>query len=74
MSEKASKGTFLKPEKLQDQSNELGKRKGEKERARRRKGGEEKQTMVALLVFIVPTLGIVLGLKNTVRHKRSIWR
>ena len=28
-------------------SNELRKRKGEKERARRRKGGEEKQAMVA---------------------------
>ena len=42
LSEKASKGRFLKPEKLQNHSNE-GKGKGEKERARRRKGGEEKK-------------------------------
>ena len=32
------------------------KRKGEKERSRRRKGGEEKKGMVALLVFIIATL------------------
>ena len=42
LSEKASKDTFLRPEKLQNHSNE-GKGKGEKERARRRKGGEEKK-------------------------------
>ena len=47
MGEKASKGTFLKPEKFQDHRNELRKRKGLKQRARRRKGGEEKQAMVA---------------------------
>ena len=35
--------------------------KGEKERARRRKGGEEKKVMVALLVFIIATLEIVFG-------------
>ena len=39
LSEKASKVRFLKPEKLQNHSN----RKGEKERARRREGGEEKK-------------------------------
>ena len=43
-----SKGRFLKPEKLQNHSNE-GKEK--KERAGRRKGGEDKKAMVALLVF-----------------------
>ena len=51
---KASKGTFLKPEKLQNHSNE-GKKKGKKERARRRKGGEEKKAMVALLLFLIAT-------------------
>ena len=49
LSEKASKGTFLKPEKLQNHKE----KKGEKERARRKKGGEEKRAMVALLVFIL---------------------
>ena len=50
-------------------SNELRKRKGEKERARRRKGGEEKQAMVALLVFIIPTLEIVFGRKTLFHTK-----
>ena len=48
LSEKVSKGRFFKPEKLQNHSNE-GKEK--KERAGRRKGGEDKKAMVALLVF-----------------------
>ena len=45
MSEKASKGTFLTPEKLQIHSNE-GKGKEEK----------KKKAMIALLVFIITTL------------------
>ena len=49
LSEKASKGRFLKPEKLQNHGNE-GKRK-EKEKER----GKEKKAMVALLVFIMAT-------------------
>ena len=48
LSEKVSKGRFLKPKKLQNHSDE-GKEK--KERAGRRKGGEEKKAMVALIVF-----------------------
>ena len=48
LSEKVSKGRFLKPQKLQNHSNE-GKEK--KERAGRRKGGEEKKAMVAHIVF-----------------------
>ena len=55
LSEKVSKGRFLKPENLQNHS-KRSKRKGEKERGRRRKGGEEKKAMVALLVFIIATL------------------
>ena len=52
LSEKASKGTFLKPEKLQNHCNELKrKRKGEKERARRRKGGEENNSNGCTLSF-----------------------
>ena len=42
LSEKASKGMFPMPEKLQNHSNEGKLRKGEKERTRRRKGGEKK--------------------------------
>lgn len=53
MREKASKGRFLKPEMLQNHSNE-GKRKEKKqERGAGRKGGEEEKTMAALLVFII---------------------
>ena len=46
LSEKASKGRFLTPEKLQNHSNE---KKGKEEKKER---GEEKKAMVALLVFI----------------------
>ena len=42
----------MAPDKLKTHTNE-GKRTGEKERARRKKGGEEKKAMVALLVFIM---------------------
>ena len=35
--------------------------KGEKEKAKRRKGGEEKKTIVALLVFIVVTWEFMAG-------------
>ena len=34
------------------------KRKGEKERARRKKGGEEKKAIFPLVVFIIATLEI----------------
>ena len=53
---------FLKPEKLQNHSNE-GKRKKRKseEKERRRR---EKKAMVALLVFIIATLEIVFGRKT----------
>ena len=46
LSEKASKGVFPKPEKLQNHSNEGKLRKGEK---------EKKKAMVALLIFIIAT-------------------
>ena len=69
MSEKASNwGRFLKPEKLQNHSRRR-KRKGEKERAGRKKGGEEKKAMVPLSVFIIATLEML----KTVGRKRSIW-
>ena len=49
--------------------------KGEKERARRKRGGEEKKAVVALLVFIMATLELLFWPKKTVRRKRSIiWR
>ena len=53
---------FLKPEKLQNHSNE-GKRKKRKseEKERRRR---EKKAMVAPLVFIIATLEIVFGRKK----------
>ena len=43
--------------------------KGEKERARRRKGGEEKRAMVALLVFVTATVEIVFGRKKLLDAK-----
>ena len=56
MGEKASKGRFLQPEKLQNHSNEgkgKRKRKGEEKERRRR----EKKAIVAFLDFIIATLG-----------------
>ena len=50
LSEKTSKGMFLKRQKLQNNSNER-KGKVEKERARRRKGGEEKKSNGCTLSF-----------------------
>ena len=67
LSEKASKGKFLGPDKLQNHTNE-GKGKEKK------KGEEEKRAMVALSVFIMATLEIVFGRKKLIGHKRSIWR
>ena len=63
LSEKASKGKFLKPEKLQNHSNE---EKGKEKKKERGKGKEEKKkkAMVALLVFIIATLEIVFGRKK----------
>ena len=54
LSEKASKGKYLKPEKLQNHSNE---EKGKEKKNERGKGKEEKKkkAMVALLVFIIVT-------------------
>ena len=47
------------------------KSKGEKERARRKKGGDRREkAIVALLAFIIATLEFLVG--KTVRHKRSI--
>ena len=51
MSEKASKGRFFKPEKLQNHTNEG---KGKREKKER---GKEKKAMVALLVLIIATSG-----------------
>ena len=57
MSEKASKGRFLKREKLQNHSNEG---KGKEKKKERGEGKEEmkKKGMVAHLVFIMATLGL----------------
>ena len=72
MSAKASKGRFLKPDKLQNHTNEgkkKTKKKGEKETARRKKGGEEKKAMVTLLVFILATLKIASFGDNIVKNR-----
>ena len=47
---------FLKPEKLQNHGNEgKGKEKKKEREGRKRKGGEEKKAIVAILVFITAT-------------------
>ena len=48
------------------------KRKGEKERAKRSKVGDEKKAMVALLVFIVATLAIVFSRKKKLFDGRGL--
>ena len=50
--------------------------KGEKERVRRRKEGQQRKAMVALLVFIIATLKIVFGPKKKLLElrKMSSWR
>ena len=58
MSEKASKGRFLKPEKLKITVTK------EKERRRRKR-----KATVALLVFITATLNIVFGRKKLLDGK-----
>ena len=69
LSEKASKGRFREPEKLQNHINEGKGKEKKKER------GEEKKAMVALLVFIYNGyLEDSFWPKKTVGRKRSIWR
>ena len=72
LTEKASKGSFLKPENgskiTVTKEKERRKRKSEEIR----KGGEEKKAMVALLVFIMGYFGYSFWPKKTVGRKRSI--
>ena len=56
---------FLGPYKLQNHTNDW-KEKEKNERARRKKGVEEKKAMVALLVFMIATSEIVFARKKTV--------
>ena len=65
LSEKASKGRFLKPEKLQNHSKEGKGKEKKKERGegKKKKKKKKKKAMVSLLVYIIATL-----------EKRSVWR
>ena len=64
LSEKASKGRFLKPEKLQNHSNEGKGKEKKKERGEgKKKKKKKKKAMVSLFVYIIATL-----------EKRSVWR
>ena len=63
VSEKVSKGMFLKPEKLQNHSNE-GKGKEKKNEWGEGKEEMKKKAMVALLIFITATLKIVFDWKK----------
>ena len=69
LSEKASKGRFLKPEKLQNHSNEekgeeKKKERGEEEEEEEEEEAEAAAAMVSLLVYIIATWEIVFGRKN----------
>ena len=65
LSEKASKGRFFEPEKLQNHSNEG---KGKEKKKGRGEGKEEKKkkAMVELLVFIIATLEFLADNKSTI--------
>ena len=69
MCEKASKGTFLKPEILQSHSNEGKGKDKRKERGEGKEAEKKKKAMVALLVFIIATLKIVFGRKKLLHAK-----
>ena len=76
LSEKASKGKFLKPEKLQNHSNEGKGQQKKKERGEEEEEEEEEEAeaeaaaaMVSLLVYIIATLEIVSGRKNCSTQK-----
>ena len=64
---------FLKPEKLQNHSNE-GKGKEKKKERGEGKEHKKKKAMVALLVFVIATLERVFGRNKTVRCKGPIRR
>ena len=68
LSEKASKGRFLKPEKLQNHGN---KGKGKEKKKERGEGKEEKKkkATVALSVFIMATLEIAFDRKKLLDAK-----
>ena len=72
LTEKASKGSFLKPE----NGSKITVTKEEERRKRKseaiRKGGEEKKAMVAILVFIMSYLDIVFGRKKLLDGKVKV--
>ena len=76
LTEKASKGRFLKPENAASKITLSNKGKGkEKRKERRRRSGKEekkKKAMVALVVFIMSKFGYSFWPKKTVGRKRSI--
>ena len=70
LSEKASKGRFLKPDKLQNHSNEGKGRKRKRKSEGKVKEEKRKKAMAALFVFIIATLELVFGQKKKTGEKR----
>ena len=64
LSEEASKGRFLKPDKLQNHSNEGKGRKRKRKSDGKVKEEKRKKAMAALFVFIIATLELVFGKKK----------
>ena len=74
LSDKGPKGRkFLFCAREAPKSHRRRKRKGEKERAKRGKVGDEKKAMVALLVFIMATLEIVFSRKKKLFDGRGLF-
>ena len=71
MTEKASKGRFLKPENGSKITVTKEKERRKRKREEIRKGGEEKKAMVALLVFIMSYFGYSFWPKKLLDGKGS---
>ena len=73
LSEKASKGSFRNPDKLQNHSNE---RKGKDKKKEQGEGKEEKKekkkALVALLVFITETFSIRVFIENRTANRKML--
>ena len=69
LSEKTSKGRFLKPEKLQNHGNEGKGKEKKKERGDQERRRRKNKAMVAVLVVIIATLDIVFGRKKLLDGK-----
>ena len=69
MSEEASKGRFLKPDKLQNHSNEGKGRKRKRKSDGKVKEEKRNKAIAAFFVFIIATLELVFGKKKKTKKQ-----